>query len=163
MEEKNIEVNIHSSWKFPEVVSYNRTKRWYYIAGVFWLFCFGYAILTGNFMFAGIMVMGSFVYFYSQSEASKDIVFNITEEGIEVGRHSYLYKELSAFWIVYEPSENVKTLYFDFKNKLYTSLSVPLMGQNPLSVREILLRYLPEDLQKEEEPMSDIFNRAIKL
>jgi len=40
---------------------------------------------------------------------------------------------------------------------------VPLLDENPLTVRDSLKTFLEEDLEKEAEPMSDLFARRWKI
>ena len=42
-------------------------------------------------------------------------------------------------------------------------LGIPLQGNNPLLVREYILQYLPENLDREEEPASDAIARVLKI
>jgi len=160
-EEQNI--IVHAEWAFPETSGAARDKRWYLIAGAFAVFCLIYAIFSGNFLFAAIVVMISFIYVFSSMQESPMVPCAISEEGLHIGRHYYPYKELLAFWVLYEPSEQVKHVYFDFRNSLRPTLAIPLQNQNPLAIRDILLQYLPEDLEKEEESFFDVLGRHFRL
>jgi len=62
----------------------------------------------------------------------------------------------------YEPDE-AKTLFFEFKNRVRPRLSIPLENKNPLKIRAILLKYLPEDVERENEPLSEQLSRLLKL
>ena len=68
----------------------------------------------------------------------------------------------SDFFIIYQ-NNGIKNLYFDFKNPLKGRLIVPIDGQNAVAVREYLLKYMHENLEREAEPLSEIFRRLLKF
>jgi len=79
-----------------------------------------------------------------------------------VGTKFYPFSELEKYWIIYNPPE-VKTLYFEPKNIIKHRLSVPLLDADPLLIRSYLNQYLFEDLDVEEEPLSDRLGRILKM
>jgi hypothetical protein len=42
-------------------------------------------------------------------------------------------------------------------------MPIPLENQNPLDIRKLLTEYLEEDLDKEDEPISEGLSRWLKL
>lgn len=163
MEQENLPEGVHVAWGFPETEYLERSKRWYTIAGILAGVCLLYAVFSGNFLFAAIIVMAAFIYVYSSFESPLYVQVIITEEGIHIGRKYYRYQDLLSFWILFQPSEGVKHLFLDFKSKARPTLSIPLQDVSPLEIRAILLNYLPEDLEKEDEPISDTMSRYFKL
>lgn len=152
-----------AEWVFPETENHKKGKGWYFKALILFFALLIYAIVTANFLFAAIIVMISFIYAFSSFDKPLGVRFRISEDGIRVGRKFYKFSELRSFWIIYEPRENVKNLYFDFTSRIKPTLTIPLKEENPLRVRDILLDYLPEDVEKEDEPLSDIIERVMKL
>ena len=88
--------------------------------------------------------------------------FAINEDGVVLGSKFIAYKEIKDFFIIYEPPE-VKTLHLEFNQGWRPRLAVPLGEQNPLAVREVLLKYLAENTERTEEPLSDYLSRKWKL
>jgi hypothetical protein len=129
------------------------------IIGVFLLL---FAIFTANFLFAMIIIIAAVILFLRHNEPAKNIIFTIYEDGIRVGNKFYEFKEIKDFYVIYEPPE-VKSLYFEFKSVLQPRLQISLEDMNPIKVREILLDYLEEDLDQENEPLSDGLGRMLKL
>ncbi|MFA6908438.1 MAG: hypothetical protein WC289_00965 [Patescibacteria group bacterium] len=150
------------SWSFPEFVAHQRSRTWYILAILAILGALVFSIFTTNPLFAVIIVITAIIIVFRNRRAPADIPFAITEDGIEVGKVFYRYDALTAFWIIYEPPE-VKRLYMSFRNTLRTNLSVSLENENPLKVREILLEYVEENLEHENESLSDAFQRVFKL
>ncbi len=121
-----------------------------------------FSLVTLNFLFAVIIIISAIVIFFNDVKEPIEVNFYIGEGGILLGRKFFGYKELSSFWLIYEPKE-VKNLYFSPKSFIKPLLSIPLLDQNPLKVREFLLQYLEEDLEKEEEPVSEQLGRRFKI
>ena len=113
-------------------------------------------------MFALILVLFGLILFFFDLQEPKNIPVAITETGIVVGRTYYRYNELQSFWFVYNPPE-VKTLYFATSNVLNHRLHVSLLDYDPRPIRELLSRYLHEDLDQEEEPFSDKVARMFRI
>jgi hypothetical protein len=90
-----------------------------------------------------------------------NIVLN--DEGIVVGRKFYDYDELKNFSVLYKPKQGVRNLYFEFKNGLKHRLSIGLDGMDPIVIRDYLLRYLHEDLERTDLPLSESLARLLKL
>ncbi|MFA5021379.1 MAG: hypothetical protein WC517_04995, partial [Patescibacteria group bacterium] len=57
----------------------------------------------------------------------------------------------------------IKNLYVEFKNPLKGRLVIPLDGQDAVAIRDYLLRFLAEDLEREAEPISEQLRRFLKL
>lgn len=150
------------SWEFPEYIKYKRTKWWYLGAGLLGGLLIIYAIVAENFLFALIIVMVGIIIFLYEAKEPLVVKFKITEDGLELGENFFMWKEIKNFWVIYEPPK-IKNLYVDFKNIFRPRISVPLIGQSPIKIREKLLEYIDEDIEKEEEPVSDSIGRMFKL
>jgi len=150
------------SWSFPEFVAHQRSRTWYILAILAILGALVFSIFTTNPLFAVIIVITATILVFRNRRSPAEIPFAITEDGLEVGKVFYRYDSLTAFWIIYEPPQ-VKRLYVSFRNTFRTNLSVSLEDINPLKVREILLEHVEENLENENESLSDAFQRVFKL
>ncbi len=153
--------NLLLSWKIPEYTKYERGRNWFIIAGIIFVLLLLYAFYILDFLFVVILVLVAVIFGLRAKEEPMEIDFSILENGISVGKKFYPWKDLDAFYMIYEPPE-VKKLYFDPKG-LRFRISIPLVKQNPLKVREVLLKYLFEDVEQEKEPLSEEFSRFLKL
>lgn len=151
------------SWEIPEYVKHERGRRWYVLAvsaaALFVLF----ALLTHNFLFAVIIIICSAVIYLNEIREPEMIRFSLFNQGITVGKKTYLFSEFKDFSILYKPHEDLRSLYFEFKNGMKPRLSISLEEQNPLLIRKYLLRYLPEDLDRVNMPWSEGLARLFKL
>jgi len=153
---------VLAGWAFPEFVRQERSLAWYAVMSIIGIALIIYAIVAGNYLFALIIVLIAFIILIYNIKEPMKINFQITEDGIMLASRFYEFKDINNFWIIYEPPA-VKTLYFEFKSVLRPKLSVPLAGENPLGIREILLARLPEDLEKESESNTDALEKLLKL
>ncbi|MFH1233642.1 MAG: hypothetical protein V1649_03265 [Patescibacteria group bacterium] len=154
---------IFASWKIPEYEKRDRTKSWYIIASVVSLLLLAYSFFSGNFLFAIIIVTVAMIIILHDGQNPGLLSFSLTEEGIIIGRKFYDYDEIKDFAIVYKPKLEVKNIYFEFKTVVRPRLSIPLENMNPLPIRENLLKYLPEDLERTDQPLSESLAKLFRL
>ncbi len=153
---------IHAEWDFPEFTQYDRSIFWYFWVGLIGIILLVYALWTANFLFAIIIGLTTFIIYLDHRHEPENLKFQITEDGLVIGKDFYPYKNLKKFWIIYEPP-TVKNLYIDTPQILKKELSIPLGNINPITVRRALLKYLDEDLSQEEESSTDRWARWLKL
>jgi len=163
MDEDQNHGKILAEWEFDEFPRHERTRLWYIVALIISGGLLLFAILSLNYLFAAIiLIIGVIVIMQNRREPQR-LTLNICEDGLAIGTNTfYEWKAIKNFWIVYEPPE-VKNVYFDFKAGVRPSISLPLEKQNPLNIRKILLNYLPEAVDQENESFSDGLRRILKL
>ena len=151
------------SWQVPEYEKHQRSQTWYILASIIGLLFVFYSIYTRNFLFAVIIIVVALIIILHDSREPDLVKVSLTSEGIILGRKFYDYDEIKDFSIVYKPRQGVKNLYFEFKNVVRQRLSISLENINPLSIRENLLKYLPEDLDRTDHPLSERLAKMFKL
>ncbi|MBU0637177.1 hypothetical protein KKH16_03155 [Patescibacteria group bacterium] len=152
-----------ASWKISEYQKHNRGKKWYIMASIISLSFIIYSFFTSNFLFAVIIIIVTLVIVINDGQNPNKLIFSLTDEGIAVGKSFYDYDEIKHFAIIYKPKQEIKNIYFEFKNVVKTRLSIPLENMNPLLIRENLLKYLPEDLERTDQPLSEALTKLFKL
>ena len=155
--------NVIISWIVPEYETYDRSKSWYIIASIVAIIVLIHALWTANFLFVVIIVLASTVIILNDSGKPEDIGFAIVDEGLIIGTKFIDYDELKNFSIIYKPHQDIKKLYFEFHNIIRPRLSIQLGNINPLKIRDILLNYLQEDLERESEPFSERLGKLFKI
>lgn len=150
------------SWTFPEFTRHERSRGWYIAFFLFFVACVGIAILVRNYSFVGVLVMIGFVLILRLRRQPMDVPFTIHEDGVTVATRTYVWADFKHFWIMYKPP-HVKQLYLQFKNGIRPELNIGLQDQNPLKVREVLRDYLIEDIEREEEPLTEQLTRYFKI
>lgn len=162
MAEENNDYQEPISWSFPEHEKYERSRRWYIVAGIIAALLFAYALLNSNWLFALIIVMVIMIIFINHHSEPRQIEFTLDHDGMRLGGKQYKYKEIKNFWIIYEPP-TVKKIFFVFMSSSKPILSVPIEKENPMDVRAFLRQYLEEDLEQEAEPFSEAMGRILKI
>ncbi|MEA3398367.1 MAG: hypothetical protein U9R06_01330 [Patescibacteria group bacterium] len=151
------------SWETSEYEKHERTKMWYMSATIIAFLLLLFSFLTANFLFAVIIIVAALVIIIHDGRDPEVVNISLTDEGIIVGRKFYDYDEFKDFSIVYKPKQDVKSLYFEFKNVVRPRLSISLGSINPLPVRKNLLKYLSEDLERTDQPLSEALAKIFKL
>ena len=157
LEPKNI------SWPVPEYDKHEKGGGWYIFYSLIAFLLILYSFLSGNFLFAVIIIIAAIVIVLRDGQEPDFVKISLTEEGVIVGKKFYDYDEFKNFSIVYKPKQEIKNLYFEFNNSLKPRLSIPLKKMNPLLIRKSLLRYLPEDLDRTDRPLSEELGKLFKL
>jgi hypothetical protein len=154
--------NTLLEWSIAEYEQHFRPTAWYVIMTIVGSLLVGYAIFTDNFMFAIIVVLFAIILFLQSHQKPIVVPFRITELGIIINNRLYQYSELKDFYIVYQPPE-IKMLFIETQGTFRPRLRIPLIDMNPNEVRDLLLEFLEENLQKEEEPFSDKVAREWRM
>jgi len=150
-------------WLIPEYEKHEKNRNWYIIAAVIALALIAYAIFTRNYLFALIIVIIAFIIITRDSQEPLVVTFSLESTGIRIGQRFYSYDTLKDFSVVFRPNDNIKRLYLNFKNTMRPHLSIPLKEASPIAVRNYLLRFLTEDLERNDAPLSEGLSRALKL
>jgi len=165
----------HFSWSFPEFNQYDRSKNWYIKAGLVVFGLLLYAFLNPqislfwpyikfaapNYLFGFLVILFSLLILMYHRNA-EIVYFKITEDGVLVNDALHRYKDIKNFYIIYDPPM-VKTLYFEPKSFFNPRIPINLTDQNPVEIRELLTQYLEEDLDRENEPISEQVSRIFKF
>ena len=153
---------VLATWDFPEFIKHERGKLWYILFGVIFLAMIIYSYFSDNLLFAIIIALFIITYFSLERRGPINIQVAITEDGILINSKFFAFEDLQDFYIIYYPPQ-VKNLYFQPKNHLRPAIVWPLEDENPVTIRRILLQYLPEDLEKEEIPASESVSKILRL
>ncbi len=162
------------TWEVHEYEKHDRSPGWYFsaiIITLLLLFLASFNIdlapfsikFVPNFLFTVIVILGAIIIITHDGQEPPLVKIALTEEGIIVGRKFYDYDEFKDFSVIYKPSQGVKNLYLEFQNSIKPRLSIPLEGVNPLQVRENLLKYVSEDLDRTDQPLSEALGKIFKL
>jgi hypothetical protein len=154
---------IFYAWVVDEYDTHERTAIWYIVAGLITFIFLIFAVFTKNFLFAVIIIFAGLILILRDGGPPDKVQVAIAAEGLVVGQKFHDYDDFKNFAIVYKPNFNAKNLYFEFKNPIRQRLSIPLEDNDPLPIRKILLKYLPEDTERTDIPLSEQLARRFKL
>ncbi len=162
-QQENIEEEVFASWEVPEYNSHNRSFRWYTIAISISLILLLISFFTQNFLLPVIIIIVAFIFIMQHGQEPERVIINLGHEGIDIGQKFYDYDEFKHFALVYKPKLNDKNLYFEFNNAFKTRISIPLENMNPIELRNHLLQFLDEDLERTDIPLSESLSKMLKL
>jgi len=151
------------TWVVPEYYRQKKTTGWYIAACAVLALLLVYCLWTKNFLFAIILVLGGIIIILNDGAEPQKVRIRLDDDGVTIGKKIYDYDELRNFAVVHRPKEGVKNLYFEFKNTIRHRLSIPLEDEDPWRTREFLLRYLDEDFERTDRPMSEKLAKFLKL
>ncbi|MBP7133928.1 hypothetical protein KBA73_01800 [Patescibacteria group bacterium] len=150
------------AWETKQFPKYERSRSWYFWMTIVATFLVAYAIWSGNFLFAFLILLIGIILILAGNEDPNTILVQIGENGIVWDGKLYLFQELGDFAIVYQPPQT-KVLYIDTKTMLTPRLRIPLEEESPVEIRTFLKTYLQEDLDLQNEYLSDILARILKI
>ncbi len=150
------------SWETWEFLPHLRSKRWYIVAGIITALLIVYSLWTANFMFAIIVLMIAVIFLALDLRKPARIQVHITDLGIVVDDKFYSFEEVKDFSVIYAPPE-IKWLYVSFQKGWLPMLTIPLEDADPILVREALLPYCIENIERSEESLTDMMRRLYKL
>lgn len=163
--EFNPDVNhdkILLEWKTPEFIPYQRTKTWYITASIIAFGLLMYAILTGSITMFLVFTLIIILFVLTHKQQPKILDVQITQLGVRYGKEFYHYSTINSFWIVYHPPY-VRVFYLRLGNgKSYKYIKIELNHQDPVKLRQLLGKEIPE-IEGMGERGFDIISRLLRL
>lgn len=153
---------VFATWDFPGHEAHERSKRWYIISALLIVALLIFALYDNNPLLVVIIFLALIAFIVTEVRGPDYHSFAITEDGLVIGPQFYPYTEMRDFYIIYQPP-HIKILYIEPKNILRGRFAIPLEDQDPVAVRSFLIRYLPENIEKEDEPFSEFIGRLFKF
>ncbi|MBU0540526.1 hypothetical protein KKF59_04655 [Patescibacteria group bacterium] len=149
-------------WEVEAWEKNSRGSRWYLVMSIVVVAFVLYAVVTGNYLFAFIILLSAILIVLAGNEESHTALIQVGRNGIVVDGRLHEYKDLANFSIIYHPPQT-KLLYLETGNLIRPRLRISLEEQNPLEIRSHLKQYLNENLLLQEEHISDILARLLKI
>jgi len=162
-------------WAVPEYRKQQRGRGWYIAMAIFVIICLFFCFFTirdwrlislglsSNFLFALIIIITAIIMVINEGRDPLMVNFELGPEGIRIGSKFYDYDSFKNFSVIYKPKQSVKNLYLEFKNSIHPRVSVPLRSLEALTVRNFLIKYLEEDLERTDPPLSEQLTKLLKL
>ena len=146
------------AWEAPEFDASPERKRPLLIAGGMLVAGGIIAIALANYFFALFLVVAGVLLASFAYRSPKIVRFALTPHGVVVDSRLYELTGLASFWIAYEPPL-FNELRLVSKKTIMPIIRLPLGEMNPLDVREILTRFLPE--KQQDDTLIEILSRYL--
>ena len=135
--------------------------NWYLFASLIIIGLIGFFIWRQDWFSVGITIIVSAVLFwYVHSSNPEQVSYKVTALGIYLNERFYPYSEIHSFWFVY--NQSVKKLNVVFVKKYLPALQLDVTNVDPVILKTILLRRIPEQ-EKRDESMTDKLVRMLRL
>lgn len=133
-------------WSAPEHDFYTVGRNFYLFSAIFLAGIVIYALITNSpIMAITFILIGVVGYLFLQKEPTI-VNFSITPNGILAGHEIYEFDSLKSFWIFYDPPYE-KKLSIKSKSTFTPFIHFPLGNENPVEIRNILIKFIPEEKQ----------------
>ena len=137
------------AWTAHEHSHTEKGTDWFWALGIIAVSSALVAILFQNFLFAVLILVGSFTMALLAQKPPRALTFGLNQRGVVIDKALYPYKTLQAFWIKDRDSAS-PTLIIDARTFMTPHLIVSLEGVDAERVHTYLTQYLPEE--ELEEP-----------
>ena len=150
---------IYHEWEAPEFIYYKKNRTWFTYVVCLSLIAVFISIFTGSNLTALIFGLIGVIILTTASNEPRTIQFAISPLGVSCGDKHYPFDDIESFWIHY--NQDVQEISLKSKKLLSSYVKIPLGGQDPLFIRNMLVSYLSE--AKQEEEITDLLMRKIKF
>lgn len=156
-EEEKVKETVLVGWKAPEFQQYTRNWIYYSILGVLFLVVIGYAIYTQDwFIIAIFIILAGFLVWYQQKQPIVK-TYRITQLGVYEDNKFYQYNEIYSYWFLI--NGDYKALNIIFAKKYLPQMTILLEKTDPVKIREVLSKYIPEEGNRTET----LLDRLVRL
>jgi hypothetical protein len=149
------------AWDAPMHMHYERSARWYSTAGMVAVGIAAYAIVTGAWTFAIVILLCTAFAYLMRNEKPKSMHIALSMAGIAFEKEFFVWQYISGFWLIRTPG--FTELHFEVispRTKQYQIL-LPA-GLDPAELRGLLQNFSPE-LRDRKEPILDMIIRLCKI
>lgn len=148
------------NWETKEFSYHEKSRLWFLVGGIIFFIVVGYFTYEKQLIPAlTFLLLGITIYIFSFKKP-REINCIVTRQAVMVDNTIYSFKEISSFWIFYEPPD-FKVISLKHKKPYLPYIQIPIGEKDPMEVRRALLDYLPEEEQ--EEPFSDKLARYLRF
>lgn len=147
-------------WQAPSRITHQRGRAWYACAAVAVFGMVVYGVLTGAWTFAITIAILAGLFYLVRNEPHPIHSVRIMELGVEFDGVLHPWNDWKDFWMLTSPDHC--ELHFEHKKALRADLVVHTGTMNPLTVRDTIAHYLPQNPNKREK-MLDAIIRFCKL
>lgn len=146
-------------WETPEYIEHKKGTDWYWWLSLIVVGLLIFAAYERSFLFVIFVVLGWFTIMLYSAKPPEIIRISIAQQGVIVGENMYLWTNIKSFWIFEKIYK--KEISLELKKAFMPYLKIPLGNIEPATVREILLKFIPE--KEQEESLIDNLSDLVKF
>ncbi len=132
------------------------------VIGVIGVGLIAYFAVSNNYLASLLFVLAAITLAFGVfKRKGRRVKCTLQTDGIEINGAFTPYSRLQSFWIFYDPP-HYQELSIKFKKGLSAGyIKIPLGDENPVKMREMLIKFLPE--RKQEEGLVGVFAKIVGL
>jgi len=144
------EITKQFAWKFEEYDHIEKSNRWLIAFAIVVIAGAAIAILLGNTMFAGVILIGGALLFYLSKRPPQELTLEISDRGIRYEEEMIPHEKINAFWITDPDNHGHTTLLLLIDRPFFALMSVPLPeGVDLITLRDYLRNFIEEQELRE--------------
>ncbi len=140
------------TWHAHEYENKEQGTDWYWAFGIVALTGAIVAVVSGNILFAILIILGSLTLAFYTARVPNIIPIEINERGISIDKTLHPHNTLESFWIVDDERYITPHLFITSDKFFLPTMTVLLEDTQPETVREYLSNYLDEEEYNEPFP-----------
>lgn len=160
VEEASLTESTLLEWKSPEFIVYSRGKRWYILAAIILFAVFAYSTFVRDWFIAFMTVFLGVALILNTRRKAKEVSYRITQLGIYVNDNLHPFSEIHSFWLTLTADQRIVNIVF--RKKYLPALPILFFGIDPVTLKNTLLRYIPE-LEDRTETIAEKLTRILKI
>ena len=131
------------SWTAPEYKHYEKNAGWYTTLISIAILIAGFFVVVENDYFAAItiLLLAGLVTFFAK-QTPEEIEIELGTKSVRFGNLHFPYKQIKHFWVVH--NERHKAVNLVTTTYINNVIVLELNQQDPDTIREFLLKHLPE-------------------
>ncbi|MBI2594613.1 hypothetical protein HYW39_02880 [Candidatus Curtissbacteria bacterium] len=124
------------SWSAPSRVFVRRDRKWFTNITLLVLILLLILLFIRQFLLMGVVLAVAFVSYVLATVPPEEIDYKITTAGLNVGTHTFFWKDLEDFW--FSEKDNFVLLHINTKVRFPARLILIITDKDKQKIKEIL-------------------------
>lgn len=150
---------VVATWHAPVHATVERDKRWYVIGGVVTVLLATYAIFTGAWTFAIVVLLCAGMYVLTHDHSFGDETATVTSTGVQIAQRFLRWEDMQGFWFLSTPAY---TELHIVPSRRQPDMVIQTGAQDVQLLRTALSEHTTELIDKREH-LLDVIIRLCKL
>ncbi len=158
-----MDTNTHTillEWKAPSKMAYERSEKWYTVAGVLCVTLITYGILSGAWSMSVTVAVLAGLFYLVRNDAHRVHSIRLLESGIQYDDTFTAWSAMEHFWIL--QGDGYHELHIAFRKHILADLVIQTADIDPYRIVEALTPFLPQ-IDSQKEKILDAIIRFCKL
>ncbi len=133
-------------WESYSSEPIERSEDWFWALGAIAVFSAIISLFFGNILLALIIGLGAFsLYHHEKRPVDPKLWVKITKQGVQLNKELFTYEKIASFWVEEASGDKPARLILHYRRLFVPNIHIPIIGQNPEEVRQLMLNYGEEE------------------